>query len=89
MEVPISTLRAEIKTWVSRAREGEEILVTDRGVPVARLTGVESADLIERLQRDGLLDAPLEATRTQADTDKPQTQAATTPMASFVRRLRR
>src|ERR1039458_8019004 len=37
MDVAISTLRAELSTWIERARSGEEVVVTDRGTPVARL----------------------------------------------------
>jgi prevent-host-death family protein len=55
MDVAVSTLRAHLSEWVDRARAGEEILVTDRGVPVARLLGVDTAPLLERLVAEGLL----------------------------------
>lgn len=55
MEVPVSALRAELKSWIERAREGEEVVITERGVPVARLTGVATADLVTELVRDGVL----------------------------------
>ena len=55
MDVAISTLRAHLSEWVDRARAGEEILVTDRGVPVARLIGVETAPLLERLVAEGVI----------------------------------
>lgn len=58
MEVPVSALRAELKSWIERAREGEEVVITERGVPVARLTGVATADLVTELVRDGVLVAP-------------------------------
>ncbi|WP_454041056.1 type II toxin-antitoxin system Phd/YefM family antitoxin [Cellulosimicrobium sp. Marseille-Q8652] len=58
MEVPVSALRAELKSWIERARAGEEIVVTERGVPVARLTGVATADLVTELTRDGVLSPP-------------------------------
>lgn len=62
MEVPVSALRAELKSWIERARDGEDVVVTERGVPVARLTGVGSADLVSDLVRDGLL-TPAQAER--------------------------
>ena len=37
MDVAISDLRANLKAYVERAKAGERIVVTDRGVPVARL----------------------------------------------------
>ena len=49
MDVSVSTLRAELKQWIDRAREGEEVVVTERGVPVVRLSRIGSAGLIERL----------------------------------------
>ncbi|MBD5786158.1 type II toxin-antitoxin system prevent-host-death family antitoxin [Cellulosimicrobium terreum] len=58
MDVAVSAFRAELKSWIERARAGEEIVVTERGVPVARLTGVATADLVTELVRDGLLTPP-------------------------------
>lgn len=55
VNVPISTLRAHLSEWVDRARAGEEIRVTDRGVPVARLVGVDTAPLLERLLGEGVI----------------------------------
>lgn len=55
MDVAVSTLRAHLSEWVDRARAGEEILVTDRGVPVARLLGVDTAPLLERLLAEGVI----------------------------------
>ncbi len=59
MEVAISSLRADLASWVDRARGGEEVVVTDRGVPVARLIPVDTAPIIARLTRQGLLGKPL------------------------------
>ncbi len=55
MEVAVSTLRAHLSEWVERARSGEEILVTDRGVAVARLLGVDTAPVLERLVAEGVI----------------------------------
>ncbi|PZR51652.1 type II toxin-antitoxin system prevent-host-death family antitoxin [Xylanimonas oleitrophica] len=55
MEVAVSALRAELKSWIERARAGEEVVITDRGLPVARLSGIDAADLVQGLVRDGLL----------------------------------
>lgn len=58
MEIAVSVLRAELAEWIERARLGAEIIVTDRGMPVARLSAVESASVIDRLTRDGVLSKP-------------------------------
>lgn len=55
VDVAISDLRANLKSFVERARQGEQIVVTDRGVPVARLGPAEEESLLDRLERDGLV----------------------------------
>jgi prevent-host-death family protein len=59
VDVAISTLRAGLSTWIERARSGEEVIVTDRGVPVARLVAVDSAPLLDRLTQQGVLSRPV------------------------------
>jgi len=51
-------LRAELKAWLNRVGEGAEVVVTDRGIPVARLVPVDSAPLIERLTHEGVISRP-------------------------------
>jgi prevent-host-death family protein len=63
MDVAVSTLRAELADWIERARRGEEVVVTDRGTPVARLIAVDTAPLLERLTREGVLSRPRRAGR--------------------------
>jgi prevent-host-death family protein len=55
MDVAISELRANLKTFVERAQAGERIVVTERGVPVARLGPAEEESLLDKLERDGVL----------------------------------
>ena len=88
MDVSVSMLRAELKQWIDRAREGEDVVVTERGVPVARLSRIGSAGLIERLEREGLLTAP-SAERVGADVTERAGARAATPVSGLVRRLRR
>lgn len=44
----------------------EEIVVTDRGIPVVRLVAVEAAPLIEELTRQGVLSKPARPQRPTA-----------------------
>jgi len=53
MEVGIRELRAELSRWVTRVRNGEEIVVTDRGKPVARLVPADGERTLDRLIREG------------------------------------
>jgi prevent-host-death family protein len=52
-EVGIAQLRQDLKHWVSRAQADDEIVITDRGRPVARLTGVARTTALERLVAEG------------------------------------
>ena len=66
MDVAISVLRAELSSWIERARAGEEIIVTDRGTPVARLLPVDTAPLLEQLVQRGVRSRPARADRPAA-----------------------
>lgn len=67
VDVAISTLRAELSSWIERAQSGEEIVVTDRGIPVARLLAVDAAPLLDRLTQAGVLSRPRRAERPEAN----------------------
>lgn len=66
MDVAISNLRAELSSWIERVRAGEEVVVTDRGTPVARLLPVDTAPLLEQLVQRGILTKPRRADRPAA-----------------------
>ena len=53
MTVGIRELKAKLSEYVSRAASGEQIVVTDRGRPVARLVGLEGVSAIERGIEEG------------------------------------
>lgn len=61
MDVAVSALRAELADWIERVRAGEEVVVTDRGTPVARLVSVDTAPLLEELTKQGVLGRPKSA----------------------------
>jgi prevent-host-death family protein len=58
MNVAITELRAHLSDWLEQARIGEEIVITDRGVPVARLIGVDTAPTLQRLTLEGVISRP-------------------------------
>jgi prevent-host-death family protein len=66
MDVAVSTLRAHLSEWLDRARHGEEIVVTERGVPIARLLGVNASATLERLAAEGVIGRPERPTRPRA-----------------------
>lgn len=55
VDVGIRELRADLSRWVKRVADGEEVVVTDRGKPVAKLIPVDGERKIDRLIRDGRL----------------------------------
>jgi prevent-host-death family protein len=54
----VAELKAQLSRYLSRVKAGEEVLVTERGTPVARLVPVGSAandEHLRDLERQGLL----------------------------------
>lgn len=87
MDVAISRLRAELADWIDRVRAGDEVVVTDRGTPVARLVAVDSAPRLEQLTREGVLSRPLRTDRPVASTAK--RVPARAPVSELVSEQRR
>jgi prevent-host-death family protein len=58
MDVGVTELRAHLSEYLDQARSGTDVIVTERGIPVARLVAIDSAPLIERLEREGVLTPP-------------------------------
>jgi prevent-host-death family protein len=63
MDVPVTELRAHLSDCLERVRGGEEIIVTDRGVPVARLLGMSATATLQRLAADGVIGRDVSARR--------------------------
>lgn len=60
----MSVLRAELADWIERVRGGEEVVVTDRGIPVARLIAVDATPpAAARPARQARLSVPSSAGR--------------------------
>ncbi|MCL1898053.1 MAG: type II toxin-antitoxin system prevent-host-death family antitoxin [Micrococcales bacterium] len=87
MEVSVSQFRAQLKDYLAKAKDGQDVVITDRGVPVARLTGVEGANLLEQLEREGLVTAP-DQTRPAAPAVGPE-RGADSALSGLLKRLRR
>ena len=63
-EVGIRVLRDNLSRYISRVREGEEVIVTDHGKPVARIAPLDRPGLLERLIAEGVVAPPLDRERT-------------------------
>lgn len=55
MEVGVRELRDNLSRWIGRAKRGQEIVITDRGKPVARLTKVDESPALDSLIARGLV----------------------------------
>ncbi|MEO7259758.1 MAG: type II toxin-antitoxin system prevent-host-death family antitoxin [Jatrophihabitantaceae bacterium] len=66
VDVAITRLRAKLSGWIEHVRAGEEVVITARGLPVARLLPINTAPLIERLTQQGVLGRPQRADRPTA-----------------------
>jgi len=88
MEVSVSQLRAQLKDYLAKAKEGQDIVVTERGVPIARLVGVEGAGLLEQLEREGLITSPASA-RPPAPDLVGSKRGSDSAISGLLKRLRR
>ncbi len=87
MEVSVTALRGELAAWIQRARDGEEVVVTDRGIPVVRMVGVGSATLLEDLAQRGILNPPKSLARIDPrDVDRPAPRGSVSDLVSEQRR---
>lgn len=66
MDVGVTEFRAHLSTWIEKVRHGDEVVITDRGVPVARLRGLTTSSALERLVTEGVIAPPKTARRPRA-----------------------
>jgi prevent-host-death family protein len=87
MNVSVSDLRANLSEWLNRAREGDEVVVTERGVPVARLLGIQASPLLEQLAAQGVIGRPTNPEKpTAAGRSRPRSHRPVSPQVSEQRR---
>jgi prevent-host-death family protein len=58
VEVGIRELRENMRTFLGRVKAGEDVVVTERGKPVARITQPEGLSRLDELIRQGLVIPP-------------------------------
>ena len=59
----ISETKAKLSALLDRVKEGEEVTITDRGKPVARIVPIPATEVdwderLERLERQGVIRRP-------------------------------
>lgn len=63
MEVAVTELRAHLSHWIDAVSEGNDIIITDRGLPVARIVAIGSTPVIDRLTAQGIISRPARPSR--------------------------
>ena len=87
MDVAVTELRAHLSDWLARAREGKEVVITERGVPVARLLGLDATAALERLTEQGVIAAPSRIGRpAAAEHARPRSRRSVSDLISEQRR---
>lgn len=86
MDVAVTDLRAHLSEWLERAREGRDVVITDRGLPVARLLGISSTATLERLAAEGIIGKPATRRPPAAGRTRPRPRR---PLSSTVSDQRR
>jgi len=55
VKVGVRELRENLRAFLDRVKNGDVIVVTERGKPIARLTGAEESAAYERLVAEGII----------------------------------
>jgi prevent-host-death family protein len=83
VDVAVTELRARLSVWLDLVQHGEEVVITDRGLPVARLLGLDSTPTLERLTDEGVIARPVSGQRPKASGRKrPRPQQPVSGMVS-------
>jgi prevent-host-death family protein len=67
MEIGVRELRNQLSRWIDVAQAGEEIVITERGRPVARLGPADGSTELQRLIAEGLVQPPAARRKPAAD----------------------
>lgn len=87
MDVAVTELRAHLGRWIDAARQGTDVVITDRGTPVARIVALDSTSVIDRLTAEGAISRPIRSVRPVAgNRPRPKPKRAVAEIVSEQRR---
>lgn len=86
MTISIPQIRAALRAYLDRVRRGEEVVLTERGLPVTRLVAADAAALLLQLERAGVIAAASTPRPRAGSTSRIQ---ATGPVADLISEHRR
>jgi prevent-host-death family protein len=58
VEIGVREFRARLSHWLDRAAGGDEVIVTERGKPRVRVTGIGRQTTLDRLIAEGKVTPP-------------------------------
>lgn len=85
MIVGVAELKARLSEYLGRVRAGEEVIVSDRGRPFAKVVPLrqweqgDEGDRLQRLAREGVIRMPAQSERTAQDVVLPATSKRAPP----------
>jgi prevent-host-death family protein len=65
MEVGIRELRGRLSDYLARVRQGDEVVVTDRGTAFARIVPIKGGRTLDRAIAEGIVSPALQPGRTR------------------------
>lgn len=69
VKIGVRELRENLASWLDRVQAGDEVIVTERGRPVARLSGIDRRSTLEELIARGRV-TPAKKPKTRIDRSK-------------------
>lgn len=66
VDVAVTDLRANLSHWLASVRDGDEVVVTEYGRPVARICRVDTTATLDRLAAEGVIAPARRSTRPTA-----------------------
>jgi len=88
-KVGVAELKAKLSEYLAMVKGGEEILITERGEPIAKIVQAEPMDdELERLVRKGIVRPPIKPLP-EDFFDRPRPKAKGEPISQTVIRERR
>jgi len=89
MDVAVTELRAHLSQWIDAARDGKDVVITERGTPVARIVALDATSTIDRLTAEGIISRPTRTARPVAgDRPRPKPKRAVADRVGEQRRGR-
>ena len=86
MQVGVRELRDQLRKWLDAVRRGEEVTVTDRGKPIARLIGASSPPPLDQLIAEGIVTPPRSPKRPSRAYARVKARASVSDLVSEQRR---